>query len=771
MNPEGITAALAAVAVLVGLLAASGCLVCPPRPEGSTLIEGLFLRIVLGAALLPIVWIALYEALRVPFHPMTALALGLAGLARLVRDERRRAPSPSPSATARAHSLALLGLALGTFWAVFKGATLFTSFEGRDAWGHALGARYLWDVGIPRQPFPDRPVLHYVDAYPPLLDALLSLMCELAGSINAPLKATSAMVAALACPAVYALVHGLTRDRRRAALAAGLYAMLPGNLTRHVWGHSVALVFVLFGLATLPGRRGPANLVPSALCFAGALLAAPTTGMKGGLLLALTAAVLLRVDRRWAGRVAASGLVALVLSAFWFGPALARYGSGIKRAMEQPRSRWALESRGGNVETSPGPDARERSPASGQQAPGARRYNLDDFLFFRPYDLGPLWTGPKFTESIAPIGLGVPVTALAAVSLSRSLLRRRGGRPAGRRLLHAWLGAALLGALSPHFGVEFYTWRVWLLLVPLACAAAADGLVSLLRASALSRRTAAVLALIAGGSAINAIIAVAWDFLGGLPAREFWSHGNAPGPLNPWFFLEANPGFLMAVLAAGSLGLLSARAPGMRVRRSARLLAGVVVVTHVLIAAPLRLRTLTRFIQPLGFASTLEYRGYLGLTRDTRPGDRVLPLSGWERSEFVIGLDRDCRPYDREEFVLTRRASSVTDPLSASELLGWLQQRGYRYLVVDPSHQRELVTADPRGAALFGRRVAELRSAPGVEVRLDLSDGFGPGAEEFLLLRVGAPAAASYLGRGTMGVSNVKPVDGSSATAFPDRSP
>lgn len=770
MNPEGITAALAAVAVLVGLLAASGSLVCPPRPARSTLIEGLFLRIVLGAALLPIVWIALYEVLRVPFHPMTALALGLAGLARLVRDERRRAPSPSPSATARAHSLALLGLALGTFWAVFKGATLFTSFEGRDAWGHALGARYLWDVGIPRQPFPDRPVLHYVDAYPPLLDALLSLICQLAGSVNAPLKATSATVAALACPALYALVHGLTGDRRRAALAAGLYAMLPGNLTRHVWGHSLALVFVLFGLATLPGRRGPANLAPSALCFAGALLAAPTTGMKGGLLLALTAAVLLRIDRRWAGRVAASGLVALVLSAVWFAPALARYGLGIKRAMEQPRSRWALESRGA-VETAPGPDGRERSASSGQQAPGARRYNLDDFLFFRPYDLGPLWTGPKFTESIAPIGLGVPVTALAAVSLSRSLLRRRRNRPAGRRLLHAWLVAALLGALSPHLGVEFYTWRVWLLLVPLACAAAADGLVSLLRASALSWRTAAALALIAAGSAFNAIMAIAWDFVGGMAAREFWSHGNAPGPLNPWFFLEANRGFLMALLAAGSLGLLSTRAPGMRVRQSARLLAGLVVVGHLLIAAPLRLRTLTGFIQPLGFASTLEYRGYLGLTRDTRPGDRVLPLSGWERSEFVIGLDRDCRPYDREEFVLTRRASSVTEPLSASELLGWLQQRGYRYLVVDPSHQRELAEDDPRGAALFGRRLAELRSASGVEVRLDLSDGYGPGAEEFVLLRIGAPSAQSYLGRGTMSVSKVKPVAGSSATAFPDRSP
>jgi asparagine N-glycosylation enzyme membrane subunit Stt3 len=84
---------------------------------------------------------------------------------------------------------------------------------------------------VPRQPLPEWPLIHYVDAYPPLFDFVLSFASAWGGAVNAPIKAVSAVAAALAVPAFYFLVLRLLRRPRVAAVASALYAVLPGNLT------------------------------------------------------------------------------------------------------------------------------------------------------------------------------------------------------------------------------------------------------------------------------------------------------------------------------------------------------------------------------------------------------------------------------------------------------------------------------------------------------------------------------------------------------------
>ncbi len=698
---------MAAGAAVALASAGAGALACARLAERASWMERLVTRLAIGAAALPLVSIALYETMGLRARPELALFLGAAGLPLLVRDLRRAPPGSEPAS----HRLLLALLALSVFWVCLKGALAFPSFEGRDGWGHALGARYLLETGVPRQPFPDWPLVHYVDAYPPLLDLLLAMAVRAGGSVNAPLKAAAALAAALAVPVFHYLALRVLRSPRRAAVATALWVVLPSNLTRHVWAHSLALVLTFAALAAAVRlRESPRFLLPGALALAGVLLAAPTAGLNALALAGATAAVAMFTCRRWSLRIVAQGALALAMAAVWYAPAAVRYGSGLKDAMQAPAARRSAV----RASTRPSTTAPR---GEGERAPEPRRYTADDFLFFRPYAFFGLATDPKFTEEISPIGLGLVVAAPAVVFLAWP--RRRAG--ARRWLLRCWLALSLALVLGPRLGLDFYGWRGWMLLAPLACLAAADVLCRLARVRGLAG--AVPLSVLAATAAINAGAAVWFDHAHDLPTRSFWSHGSAPGPESPWFFLGGAPLFGAVALAALAMG--RAVSPGRGWRTG---VASVVVLAHVLVAAPIRLRALTRFVQPLGYASDLEYHGYLGLLDHTGPGDRVLTLSVTERSAFVVGLDRRCEPWGPAE---RRFERGLEHPDGLSGLVRFARDRGYRYLVADPTFARRLRDAGGDPAAVFDR----LRRSDDLTTIVDRSDS----AETFLLLALLPP--------------------------------
>ena len=326
--------------------------------------------------------------------------------------------------------------------------------------------------------------------------------------------------------------------------------------------------------------------------------------------------------------------------------------------------------------------------------------------------------------------VGLPLSALAL-----GFLVVGGRRRTGPRLLRLWLAATLALALGPHLGLDFYAWRGWLLLCPLAAAAAAEALCSLAAARAsVGKLERAALVTLLFASAANAGFAAAWDFSGSVPARAFWSHGDFPGPESPAFYFAANRVFGIAILGAALLGVAALARP-VTARRARPALAGLALLAQISIAAPIRLRTLTGFIQPVGYASEVEYSGYLLTLAHTRPGDRVFPASGPERAQFLIGLDRSCRPWDAEEQAVTRRLARPELALDVEELLRFLRRSGYAYLVLDPSYARALLEAGARPEEP-GLRLAALRASPALEPVLRLAPSSGPADEGFDLFRV-----------------------------------
>ena len=686
------------------LSAGAGSLVCAARAERASWLERLTKRIAAGLVALPLGSIALYEAAGVGLRPELMVAIGLAGLPWLVRDLRHAPGGREPST----HRLLLVLLGLSTFWVCFRGALAFPSFEGRDGWGHALGARYLLDAGVPRQPFADWPLVHYVDAYPPLFDALLALAVRVGGSVNAPLKAVAALVAGLAVPAFYYLALRVLRSPRRAAVATALWVALPSNLTRHVWAHSLALLLTFTALwAAARLRESAWFLAPGVAALAGVALAAPTAGLKALVLLAVFAAATVGASRRWSARIVAQGALAVALTGVWYVPAAVRHSGGLKAAMQSPAARRAaLRADARPAHAPPRSDA--------ERAPDPRRYTADDFLFFRPYSFFGLATEPKFTEEIAPIGLGLAVALPAAIFLVWPL--RRAG--AGRWAVRGWLVVLMAVVLGPRLGIDFYAWRGWMLLAPLACLAAADVLCHLARSR--GAPSTALLAALGAAAVVNAAAAIGFDYSGDVATRSFWSHGAAPGPESPWFFLRGAPLFGLVAGMAAALGFTTRAGRGWRAA-----VLGATIVAHVLVGAPIRLRALTRFVEPLGYASDLEYHGYLALLERTRPGERVLPLSLSERSAFVAGLDRRCEPWSPGERALER---DLDRPDAIAGLPRFLREHGYAYVVADPTFGRRLREAGIEPTVAF----ETLRRAEGLEPVIDRSaDG-----ETFLLLAV-----------------------------------
>jgi len=681
-------------------------------------LERLGLRAVLGMAAGPLVMIAAFELFGLRSRPWLFLVAGAFGLV-LSLVERRRGQR-SVASGRRLDSVVILVVALACGLTSWAGATRSALFEGRDPWGHALGVAYILDTGMLRQADPSWPVAHYVDGYPPLFDVLLAVPSGLAGSIAHPLMAATAVIVGLAVVALWSAARRLSGSDETAMVAALLYAALPSNLTRQVWSHGLAVVFFLAAAGCFAGlRRSRRWLWPGGCLVAGALLAAPTQGIKIAVLMAAGTAVASVADRTWARRGVAMLIAAGLFAAVWYVPLAARTGVAPSRlvdAMDHPQLRRS------GMRWQPGgdPSAGLRAALRGSHH---RVYDLDDFLFFRPHLVLEPWRGVKSINKIAPEGLGVPLTLLTAGFLLAWALGwpDRGAWRGWRALLGVWLALVVLGLLGPLLGVSFYVWRFWLLLCPLASLAAADALVVLRNRASASRAVTSFLVVVAAGTAAQLVLAVVTDVRSGA-----------------WRFLPASPWFVAVPLVALAW-LASAAVRWRSAGGGAAVAVAAIAAAHVLVAAPARARVLTVPVEPLVFADRIELEGYAALRRLTEPGAKVLPLSGGDRAEIVVGLDRVARPWGAGEIALERSIMGAGCPPQAEEIANAARRLGYRFLVLDPSLRRHLDSACTDGDA-FRTLALGLATTPGVALVASIPPAEVPSTSRWVLYRVDAAA-------------------------------
>ena len=171
--------ALAAAVVTVLVALGVGSFVLTPACACWSRTSRWLLRLVLGVGLVPLQLLVVHEVTGVPVGAPLALVLAVAGLGLAVWQERRWRSEPDDSVD----TMILLLLAIGLLFTALAGLDGQPGFDGLDPWQHAFSAAYVADTGVLRQPDPSFPLLHYVDAYPPLFDLLLAVPIALLGSV------------------------------------------------------------------------------------------------------------------------------------------------------------------------------------------------------------------------------------------------------------------------------------------------------------------------------------------------------------------------------------------------------------------------------------------------------------------------------------------------------------------------------------------------------------------------------------------------------------
>jgi hypothetical protein len=135
----------------------------------------------------------------------------------------------------------------------------------------------------------------------------------------------------------------------------------------------------------------------------------------------------------------------------------------------------------------------------------------------------------------------------------------------------------------------------------------------------------------------------------------------------------------------------------------------VLLVCHLAVAGPVRAAGLLDPVPPRVFYDRAEHLGYLQLDRQLPAGARLWPLSGGLRFDILVGLGFDCTPFETAELEMARRCSDGSR-LEAAEVVGWARDRGYGWLVLDPSFDELQRAVGRPGEA--ERLLAELDASP-----------------------------------------------------------
>jgi hypothetical protein len=599
------------------------------------------LRLLLGLGLLPLLLILLFEVCRLPARPLVAAIVGAMGLMLAFVQERRWQGRAEMTAT----DMLLPVLAAGLFLVALRGLLGQPGFEGLDPWRHAFGAAWVADTGLLRQPDPGFPLIHYVDAYPPLFDSLLALPVGLLGVTGPAVKGVAAMLVGIAPLAVWLLARALWDDKQRAGAAALIYALLPSAVPRHLWGHSLAVIMIIVGLAAaFELRRDRRWRMAVAVAFGCALLAAPSQGLKGLTLLLATIVLAGISERRWLVRLLAGSAAAGLVAGLWLLPAGLRYGFDplqLTRQMQPPELR-----RSDDPLTALASDEKAPLPWVAKEHD---RIGVREAVLLRPHRfLTRLGDNMRFSL-IIPTGLGLPLLALVVLGL---VPQRRGPPCLGRRAAAAWLIPAALLTFGVPLGIVFFAWRSWLLLAVCVALLAADGAMRLTTIGPIWRLAVLILA------GLHVALAMTFDIGTGLLLSQL-----------------AQPAWLAVV---GSALILT-------FRLSARqYVVASIVCAHLLVVAPVRGAALLDPIPPRVFFDRIEHKSYIELAATLPRGARVWPLSGGLRFDIINGLDLSCTPYLKDELVMARKCTRGELP-QVEELIAWLQRTGYQWLVLDPS--------------------------------------------------------------------------------------
>ncbi|HUV38774.1 MAG TPA: hypothetical protein VMY39_04130, partial [Planctomycetota bacterium] len=502
-----------------------------------------------------------------------------------------------------------------------------------DSWEHASSAKY---IAVHRTYTIDpearaRPVMSYLEPYPPAYPALMAVLHQTNTSIYTTLKLFNNVIIALGLVWFYVMLREWTGQPVKALWMTGVLWVIPCFMSHFIWAQSLALVLFFPAFTALERtRREGAWWVPAALVIAGMFLTQPSAAAIFGLLAALYwlvnagFAVFGRENRfPWKALVlqASAAVLGLVIAAGYYLPEYAKFG--------EAQFKWGLM----------------RADPAGEMS-----LKLSGTSTGKANSLWQFVWAPTLTAINGPKGIGVVLSVVLAAGVVLLVVRwKRLRSTRWRWAALLWLVLTVLGVQGDAMSVSLFPHRFWAFFaIPVAIIA--GELLSVLVAK-LDRTTTALSA--AFGLALGLTLV-----FGTVAERLYASFGDAFEQLAPGQTLAMRGLrlglFIPSLLASvGALALALTRLSGKGASPGtfARFALAAVLVAGVIVTSGYPKARFEGLI-PWGYAGVHFYpdpahrNGFIEIRAKFPPDTRIFGLDAMD--DHIIGFDMFTPPYDLE---------------------------------------------------------------------------------------------------------------------------
>ena len=353
-----------------------------------------------------------------------------------------------------------------------KGAFTYPYLENEDPWGHSEGIKYValektaFDPEVTRYDKTVDAVLPYIDPYPPAYNILLGVLHQTSPNLTWTMKFFNALIISLGFVFFYFFVNRFCGDRKKALLATFILAAIPSYLSHFIWAHSLVVTLIFPTFYALEMIKEDRRWAYVAMLLIAAVWVSQNLSkpIQITILILIYLVVISITHKKIFKRGFAALFGGLVLSIFWWGAVLTKYGFGNFVAAWQPRiveGGEIISAASGGLFSKLVPIIKSVTDAGGS---ASRAYGFNDFFIAKSQNL-----------INNPIGIGVFITLLALVGLVATLIKYRS------KIVNpenTWLAVTILWLVFTFWGVNGVTFpvsiargafRVWMLMaIPLS---------------------------------------------------------------------------------------------------------------------------------------------------------------------------------------------------------------------------------------------------------------------------------------------------------------
>jgi hypothetical protein len=291
------------------------------------------------------------------------------------------------------YEILLLSIFFLTLFMYIKGAFVYPWLEDDDPWVHAYGSEYISIEKTLYEPYPDKQLFNYLDAYPPAYDLIMGILHQTSSSIQWTLKFFNCLIISFSLILFYYFMVHFMKSKKKAIFSTFILAIVPSYLSHFIWAHSLVpfFFFVIIYCIEMMQKNDAKWKYSVIILVASLCMTQPTQPVKIAVIIGIYIIVKSLINKKFMTNLFFACLFGLILSIIlWWGPMLVKYKSDF------------MEFGLGQTET-----ARETGiNYIGPLGSATRLYTFSDFFIAKSQNM-----------INNPVGLGIFVCSLLIISI------------------------------------------------------------------------------------------------------------------------------------------------------------------------------------------------------------------------------------------------------------------------------------------------------------------------------------------------------------------